>query len=279
MKIAVLSGKGGTGKTFVSVSLAVSAPDAVYLDCDVEEPNGHLFFQPEKITSERVSVPLPVFDGERCVACRNCVDFCSFNALALIGQNPRVFPAVCHSCGGCVLVCPAGAVTETEREIGVVEQGTHNAVTVVSGILHPGETSGVPVIHAVLKRAAPEGHLTVIDCPPGSACPVTESVSQSDYCVLAAEPTAFGFHNFQMAYELISLLGKPCGVILNKAETEYAPQEDFCRDRQIPVLLRIPYRQDLAQLGAAAQIAAERDSALRDSFRAVLGTIEAEVSR
>jgi len=279
MKIAVLSGKGGTGKTFVSVNLTVSAPDAVYLDCDVEEPNGHLFFQPEKITSAHVSVPLPVFDGEKCIACRNCVDFCSFNALALIGKKPRVFPSVCHSCGGCVLVCPAGAVTETEREIGVVEQGTHKTVTVVSGILHPGETSGIPVIREVLKRAAPEGRLTVIDCPPGSACPVTESVSRSDYCVLVTEPTAFGFHNFQMAYELVCLLGKPCGVILNKAETEYAPLGDFCRDRQIPVLLRIPYRQDLAQLGAAAQIAAERDDALRDSFRAVLGTIEAEVSR
>jgi MinD superfamily P-loop ATPase len=158
-----------------------------------------------------------------------------------------------------------------------VEQGTYRQVTVVTGVLNPGEASGVPVVRAVLGRAAPENELTVIDCPPGSACPVMESISQADYCILVAEPTVFGFHNFQMAYELAGVLEKPCGVIINKAALAYEPLDDFCRERQIPVLLRIPYRETLARMGAQGEIAVESDTSLRNDFRDVLQKIKAEV--
>ena len=192
MKIACLSGKGGAGKTLAAVNLAAAAGSAVYIDCDVEEPNGRLFFKPEQVKTETVSALLPEFDANKCTGCRKCVQFCRFHALMYIREKPMVFPEVCHSCGGCMLVCPEGAVTETPKPVGVLETGSHNNVRVVTGILNPGEASGVPVIRQALKRA---WGLTVIDCPPGSACPVMESAADAGCCLLVAEPTAFGFHN------------------------------------------------------------------------------------
>lgn len=270
MKIAVLSGKGGAGKTFVAVNLAAAAGRAVYIDCDVEEPNGRLFWRPEHVTVTPVSTLLPSFDAERCTGCRKCVSFCRFHALLYLKGAPTVFPEVCHSCGGCLLVCPEGAVRETPREIGAVEEGTHGDVKVVTGVLHPGEASGVPVIRQALKRA--EG-LTVIDCPPGSACGVLESIQSADVCVLVTEPTAFGFHNFQMVHELASLLRKPCGVVVNKRTAPYPPLEAYCRERDLPVWDEIPWDPALGKLLADSQLASERSPAYGERFRALLGKI------
>lgn len=270
MKIAVLSGKGGAGKTFVAVNLASAAGRAVYIDCDVEEPNGRLFWKPENITVTPVSTLLPSFDAEKCTGCRRCVSFCRFHALLYIKGAPTVFPEVCHSCGGCLLACPESAVRETPREIGAVEEGTHGGVRVVTGVLHPGEASGIPVIHQALKRA--EG-LTVIDCPPGSACGVLESIRGADVCVLVAEPTAFGFHNFQMVHELVSLLRKPRGVVVNKRAAPYPPLEAYCRERGLPVWDEIPWDPALGKLLADNQIASERSPAYGERFRALLGKI------
>lgn len=279
MKIAVLSGKGGAGKTFASVSLAVSAGSATYLDCDVEEPNGRLFLKPEGITETPVHTLLPTFDKEKCIRCRNCVDFCTFNAMALIGDVPQVFTDVCHSCGGCAMVCPTGAITEVPRQVGHIESGTHDGVTCVTGVLNLGEASGVPVIKSVLQRATAPQDITIIDCPPGSACTVMESVTDSDYCVLVAEPTAFGLHNFQMVHELVSLLKKPCGVIINKSEGTYTPLEEYCRERNLPILLNVPYTEQLAAWGAVGKIAVEHDDSLREQFCKVLETIRKEAAQ
>lgn len=270
MKIACLSGKGGAGKTLVAVNLAAAAGSAVYIDCDVEEPNGRLFFKPEQIKTETVSTLLPEFDADRCTGCKKCVRFCRFHALMYIREKPMVFPEVCHSCGGCMLVCPEGAVTETPKPVGVLETGSHENVRVVTGILNPGEASGVPVIRQALKRAR---GLTVIDCPPGSACPVMESAADADYCLLIAEPTAFGFHNFQMVHELAALLGKKCGVVINKQEEPYAPLERFCEENGLPVLARIPYDPKIAALSAEGQILSEQDEAFRSAFRDLLESI------
>ena len=278
MKIAVLSGKGGTGKTFVSVNLAVAAQSATYIDCDVEEPNGNLFLKPNNVTVTTVHTLLPDFDADKCNGCRKCVDFCHFNALAFIKGRPKVFAEICHSCGGCMIVCPAGAVTEHKHPVGRTEHGTHGKQTVVTGILNLGEASAVPVIRAALADGLTgEGH-TIIDCPPGSGCPVSESVSASDYCVLVAEPTAFGLHNLQMVVEMVRLLKKPCGIVINKMEDPYEPLEDFYRQSGIPVLCRIPYSETLAKLNADAHIAYEHDESTRVLFDTLLKRIEAEVN-
>jgi len=277
MKLAVLSGKGGTGKTFISVNLAAAAKNATYMDCDVEEPNGRLFLKPTKVKSASVDTMLPSFDETRCKGCRQCVDFCRFNALAFIKGKPKVFETICHSCGGCLLVCPHHAITEKWHPVGRIERGSHEGITVITGILNPGEASAVPVIHAVLDdTSAHEGHV-VIDCPPGSGCPVLESVSASDYCVLVAEPTAFGLHNLQMVVELLMLLQKPYGVVINKIEATYAPLEDYCAQNGIRVLSRIPYSKKLAQINTAAEVAYEQDEESRKRFQALLQDIEAEV--
>ncbi|HCU07727.1 MAG TPA: ATPase [Clostridiales bacterium] len=276
MKIAILSGKGGTGKTFVSVNLAAASASSMYIDCDVEEPNGRFFFRPENIQTEAISVLLPVFDASLCDGCRTCVDFCKFNALVYIKEKPLVFPGVCHSCGGCALVCPNGAVSETPRPIGVIETGTSEGTAVVTGILEPGEISGVPIIRAALDKASQSEGLVVIDCPPGSGCAVLESVSEADYCVLVAEPTAFGLHNFAMVLDLVRLLGKPCGVVINKTEGQYKELEDYCASHRANILCRIPYSSELATWGAKAQIAGRENKEMAAVFRGLLNKIEKE---
>ena len=254
MKIACLSGKGGAGKTFVAVNLAAVAGKCTYIDCDVEEPNGRLFWKPENIEIASVLKELPAFDPKRCTGCRKCVDACRFHALMYIKEKPMVFAELCHSCGLCQMVCPAAAITEEKQTIGELEVGWHNEVKVVTGILNPGEASGIPVIRHALKHA--EG-VTVMDCPPGSACSVMESIMDADYCVLVVEPTSFGFHNFRMVLELVLLLKKKCGVIINKQTAVYQPLEDFCAKYGLPVLDRIYYDAELAGHLANNDIAVE----------------------
>lgn len=277
MKLAVLSGKGGTGKTFVAVNLAAAAGSSTYIDCDVEEPNGRLFLKPENIRSETVTTRLPAFDSDKCTGCRKCVDFCRFNALVYVKNKPMVFSEVCHSCGGCALVCPSAAVSETEKPVGVVDCGQRGDISIVTGCMNLGEASGIPIIKAALAHAGGANELTVIDCPPGSACPVMESVQSADFCLLVAEPTAFGLHNFKMVYELVSLLHKPCAVVINKSEGDYAALDALCAAQGIPVLCRIPYSEKLARLGANGQLAVVVDSEYAELFRRLLADIRTEV--
>lgn len=277
MKLAVLSGKGGTGKTFVAVNLAAVADKAVYIDCDVEEPNGRLFLKPTDTKETVVTTLIPQFDGTKCTACRKCVDFCRFNALVLVKDKPMVFTEICHSCGGCPLVCPEGAITEIEKPVGVVETGQSANVHVVTGCMNLGEASGIPVINAALSQDLKDSELTVIDCPPGTACSAMESADYADYCVIVVEPTAFGLHNFKMVYELVTVLNKPCGVIINKADGEYHEVKKFCDEHNIPILCRIPYSPKLASLGAGAQVASLYDEETAKLFRDLLTDIKKEV--
>lgn len=270
MKIAVLSGKGGAGKTLTAVNLAAAAGQAVYIDCDVEEPNGRLFLKPQDVSATEVTTALPEFDPEKCTGCRTCVDFCRFHALVYIKDKPKVFAEVCHSCGGCSLVCPDQAVTEREKVIGRVETGHHGETRVVTGILNLGEASGVPVIQEALKEAEGQNVPALIDCPPGSACPVVESISDADFCILVAEPTAFGFHNFCMVHELAALLGKPCGVVINKWEGLYEPLEEYCKEKKLPILLRIPYEERIAEIVSSGKILVEEVPEYRKIFQELL---------
>ncbi len=253
-----------------AINLAAAAERAVYLDCDVEEPNGRLFLKPEGIREITVSTRLPKFHLDLCTGCRKCVEFCRFHALMHVKGKTVVFPEVCHSCGGCVLACPENAITEREKPIGKIEIGVHGAVKAATGVLNEGEASGIPIIRELLKQA--EG-LTIIDCPPGSACSVMECVMDADFCVLVAEPTAFGFHNFRMVHELTTLLGKKCGVVINKEIEPYQPLDEFCRRTNTPVLARIPYVSEYAECIAGGEILAERFPREKQRFLAVLKQI------
>lgn len=294
MNIAVLSGKGGTGKTLLSVNMAAASEAATYIDCDVEEPNGYLFFKPEEIVEENVSVKIPEVDKELCSGCRKCVDFCKFNALAFIKKAPIVFGDICHSCGGCSLLCPENAITEKDKVIGKIEKGKSQGIDVYTGILNTGEVSGVPIIEKLLeenrkskssaiKNSATENSatdnekLSIIDCPPGSACIVMESIKDADFCVLVAEPTAFGAHNLEMVYELVSLFGKSFGVVLNKCLDGENPSEEFCKEKGIKILGRVPFEKELGELNSNAKIAARESEKYNKLFKNILETVKGEV--
>jgi MinD superfamily P-loop ATPase len=278
MKIAVLSGKGGTGKTLVSVNLAAVANESIYIDCDVEEPNGYLFFKPRDILEKQISVKIPTVDNKLCNGCRKCVDFCKFNAFAYIKDKMIVFEEVCHSCGGCIILCPKKAITEKKKMIGTIQKGISDQVTVYTGMLNTGEASGIPIIKKLLTENKLESDkLTIIDCPPGSACVVMESIKDADYCILVAEPTLFGVHNLNMVYELVKLFDKPFGIVLNKCLKGENPSEKFCLEKNIKILSRIPFDNELGMMNSNAEIAVRKNSKYRAIFSFLIETVKKEV--
>lgn len=277
MDIAVLSGKGGTGKTLLSVNLAAAAEKSVYIDCDVEEPNGYLFFKPENIETEKVSVKIPYVNKELCDGCRKCVDFCKFNALALVGKYPFVFEEICHSCGGCVIVCPQGAMSEKDKVIGEIQKGRSENVELVTGMLNTGEASGIPIIKKILPEKNNKDVLNIIDCPPGSACIVMESIKDADYCILVAEPTIFGTHNLKMVYDLVKLFDKPYGVVLNKCLEGENPSEKFCMENGIKILGKIPFDSEIGKINSNAEILVREGDKYKKLFTNLLETVVSEV--
>lgn len=277
MRVAILSGKGGTGKTLVSVNLAASAKKAIYLDCDVEEPNGHLFFKAKEIESQDISVKIPVIDHELCDGCRLCTDFCQFNALAYINNQVVVLDDMCHFCGGCSLVCPKQAISEKNKSIGKIETGKSQNVTISSGYLNEGQPSGVPIIEKLLIDNKDQDQPVFIDCPPGSACIVMESIKDANYCVLVTEPTLFGVHNLEMVYNLVKLFKKPFGVVLNKVLEEKNPAKEFCKDHNIKILLEIPFDHELGEINSNGKIAVRESKKYKIVFNDLLLNIKKEM--
>ncbi|WP_409227242.1 ATP-binding protein [Gudongella sp. SC589] len=276
MKIAVLSGKGGTGKTFVSTNLARVIESSIYLDCDVEEPNGHLFLRGPVLETDPVALPIPVVDDKLCDGCKKCVDFCQFNALAYTGQRVIVFDKICHSCGGCEIICPQNAIKEIPREIGKIEKRSYEDTTLYTGMLNTGEESGTSIIGDLLKKVSEEDSV-VIDCPPGSSCVVMDSIKDADYCVLVAEPSIFGAHNLKMVHQLVKLFEKPLGIVLNKTLGDENPSEDYCRENGLDILLRIPWSDELGRYNAEGMIAAEQKDEYWQMFSDLLHRIKEEV--
>lgn len=247
LKIAVASGKGGTGKTLVAINLALAVGADQLLDCDVEEPNDHIFLNPVNNLSEKVEILVPEIDESKCSYCRKCAEFCQYNALFVVGMTAMVFNELCHSCGGCKLICPEQAIIETQREIGEILIGEAQGIELVYGTLNVGEALAVPMISAVKGKSKSEG-LVILDSPPGSACPVVESVLGSDYCIMVTEPTPFGLHDLKVAVEVVRQLDIPMGVLVNFAGIGDREVYDFCEETGIPIIMEIPYDRRIAEL-------------------------------
>ncbi len=243
MKIALASGKGGTGKTTIATNLARILSDrgeaVSYLDCDVEEPNGHLFLHPQIRKREAANIKVPVIAENRCTACGACVRFCAYNALVRLGKLVMVFPELCHGCGGCTRLCPESAISEGEREIGFVETGDAGGVRFVQGTLNVGEAMSPPLIRKVLEHTT-SGGLNIIDAPPGTSCPVVTSLRSVDYAVLVTEPTPFGVNDLRLALDMAQELRIPHGVVINRDEESFGDVTDLCDSRSVPIVGRIP---------------------------------------
>jgi MinD superfamily P-loop ATPase len=250
MQIAIASGKGGTGKTTVATNLAYVASrngqSVAYLDCDVEEPNGHIFLKPQITDRKSVGNLIPRVDADECTLCGECGEICRFSAIVCVGEKVLVYPELCHGCGGCSLVCPADAITEVSREIGVLETGRAGAIQFAQGVLNVGEAMSPPVIRAV-KATAFQADLTIVDAPPGTSCPVIEAVREADFVILVTEPTPFGLHDLKLAVEMVRVLKLPLGVVINRAGFNGTDVRSYCTSRRIPVLQEIPDDRELAE--------------------------------
>jgi len=247
MILSIASGKGGTGKTTVAVNLALSLQDVQLLDCDVEEPNVHLLLKPKINEEKPVYVSIPRVNEEICDHCGKCAEFCEYNALFVSPQKVLIFPELCHSCGGCAIVCPKHAIIEEKRQIGTIKMGVAGSVELVYGELLVSEPMPGPVIKAV-KTQIKDNKTVIIDSPPGTSCPVIESVYKSDYCVLVAEPTPFGLHDLKIMVEVLDKIKIPFGVVINRAGIGDKKLYEYCEDRGIPILLEIPFQRRIAEL-------------------------------
>ncbi|NEV63669.1 ATP-binding protein [Thiorhodococcus minor] len=282
LTIAVASGKGGTGKTSVAASLALSAPSAQYIDCDVETPNGHLFLRPEIQRRGEVRMRTPQMDPSLCTLCGACAEACEFNALAVTRDKVLVFAELCHGCGVCAYLCPVeGAVTEVQRGIGLLEMGQAKGADATQlqfakGRLNVGETGSVGVIKAVKQHATHDG-LRVLDAPAGTACPMVETVQGADYCVLVTEPTPFGLHDLKLAVEVVRRLGVPCGVVLNRCDIGDDRVKDYCETEGLPLLMEIPFERSLAEAYARGLPWVEARPEYRDRFHGLLEAIQGEL--
>lgn len=253
MIISVASGKGGTGKTSVAVALALSLMEPVQLlDCDVEAPNGHIFLKPQWEKKETVYAEIPRVEESQCTYCRSCSDLCQFKAILVLGKTILTFPEMCHACGGCFLVCEPRALRPDRKELGVIEEGRSGAIHFVHGRLKVGEPMSPPLIREVKKRIHP-GKWNILDAPPGTSCPVIQTVKGSDYTLLVTEPTPFGLFDLKLAVAALEELNIPYGVILNRADVGTDDTRDYLKSKGIPLLMEIPFKRRIAEGYAQGQ--------------------------
>ncbi len=273
MKIAVASGKGGTGKTTVALALAETLGErGRLLDCDVEEPNCHLFLDSAPARSEPVEIPVPEFDPARCLGCGTCARSCNFHAIAALGKKMLFFPELCHSCGGCTLICKTGAIAETMHGIGNLEFRAAAGIELISGVMNVGYPMAVPVIRKLKELAQPD-RVNVLDCPPGTACPMVSAVRGADFVLLVTEPTVFGLHDLELACDTLEELHLKCGVIVNRADDNCGELEAFCRSRGIPVLMKIPFSRKIAEGYSSGRRLTECAPELKEEFEALLASV------
>lgn len=284
MQIVVASGKGGTGKTTVATSLALSlakistnSNPVIFLDCDVEAPNAHLYLHPRLDRQQEAVILLPQIDPVLCTACGRCVEVCQYHALALIGKKVLVFPQLCHGCGSCTLNCPEGAITEKPHPIGLLEAGlTETGIAFARGILTISEPMPTPIIRQLKHWTKKDPDQTVIlDAPPGASCSVVEAVRGSDFVLLVTEPTPFGLHDLKQMVGIMREMGIPGGVVINRDGIGNGTLEDYCIAEDLPVLLRIPFDRAIAEGTAKGQTLIDIDLSYSDIFLQVFERIKA----
>jgi MinD superfamily P-loop ATPase len=253
----VASGKGGTGKTTVAMSLALSlagngnGSPPLLVDCDVEEPNAGLFLEPVLHESREVVQALPQIDLERCDLCKRCSEVCAYNALAVVGKQVLLFPELCHGCGSCTLNCPTGAIREVPGVKGVLERGRAGGLDFAQGTLKVGAAMPGPAIRQLKKWVLAEdanGRLVILDGPPGTSCPVVETMRHADFVLLVTEPTPFGLHDLRLAVDVArGELRLPVGVVVNRDGLGDRSVEDYCAEEKVPILMRIPHDRRIAE--------------------------------
>ncbi|RLC93190.1 MAG: (4Fe-4S)-binding protein [Chloroflexi bacterium] len=276
MILSVASGKGGTGKTLVSTSLALALrerSEVQLLDCDVEEPNAHILLRPTITEKQPVLIPVPSVDESKCTHCGKCAEVCAYNALAVLQHRVLVFAELCHGCGACSYLCPEDAIAEEGREVGVVELGEAAGMEFVGGRLNVGEALAPPVIRKVKEHIKPD-KTVIVDVSPGTSCPVVEAVREADFCLLVTEPTPFGLNDLALAADMIKELGIPRGVVLNRAGQGDSETEAYCRQEGIPILLRIPLDREIARLYSRGTSLVEGMPEWRVAFLGLMDDVE-----
>jgi MinD superfamily P-loop ATPase len=280
--MAIASGKGGTGKTTVATNLAYLASQdgtaVAYLDCDVEEPNGHIFLKPVIDEDRPIEKLIPEVDPTLCTHCGQCARACRYGAIASLPNQTLVFAELCHSCGGCVLACPANAIREVPRPIGVLRTGASGSVRFLEGVLNVGEAMSPPAIRAV-KSSAPPADLTILDAPPGTSCPVIETVRGCDRVILVTEPTPFGLYDLTLAVEMVRTMKMPFAVVVNRAGAGNGQVRDYCDHSRIPVLAEIPDDRAVAEAYSRGQMICEAVPAFRSRIGKLLQRLEGERHR
>ena len=284
MIISVASGKGGTGKTTVATNLALSIPNAQILDCDVEEPNSHIFIKPEIKNKELVSIPVPEVDESKCDGCGRCQEVCVYNAIAVVNKKVLIFPELCHGCGSCSYFCPQQAIKEVNKEIGFVETGKKGNLLFVHGKLNIGEAMSPPLIKAVKKHIYPYtkdfgAGVNIIDVPPGTSCPVITAIKGSDFCILVTEPTPFGLNDLILAVEVLRKLSIPFGVVINRSDLGDKKTDVYCRRENIPILMKIPFKREIASAYSKGETIVESFPEYRKQFCELFETIKGIVEK
>jgi len=274
MKIAVASGKGGTGKTTISVNLAMSLPSPVQLlDCDVEEPNAHIFLKPEITEKTNAVRMVPEVDMEKCTYCGSCGDICQFKAITVL-KNATVmtFHEMCHGCRGCLMVCPENAITESSRIFGEISKGNARHVTCVHGLLNVGEAMSPPLI-AKVQAEIDANAMVIIDAPPGTSCPMIETIRQSDYVILVTEPTPFGLNDLKLAVEAVRMLNIPFGIVINRSDIGDQKVNEYAHVEKIPILMEIPHNRDIAVAYSKGQLMIDVIPGMKKQFQQMVDRI------